>query len=89
MNGNWQLNWHLPAWHEGAEWAGPGHTLPQAPQFEASLVVSTHAAPQVVLVQSRVQAPFSQTWPEPQTFPQAPQFLGSELLSTQAPEHCS
>jgi hypothetical protein len=63
------------------------HTLPQPPQLDVSLVVSTHAAPQVVLLpQADAHVPFSQTWVWAQTFPQAPQFFGSEPWSTQLPE---
>lgn len=63
------------------------HTLPQAPQLEVSLLMSTQAAPQVVLApQASVHAEASQTCPAPQTFPHAPQFFGSELELTQLPE---
>jgi len=66
------------------------HTLPQPPQLEVSLVVSTQAASHVVLVpQSTAHAPFWQTCPVLQVLPQAPQFFGSELLLTQLPEHWS
>jgi hypothetical protein len=63
------------------------HTLPQAPQLEVSLAVSTQAAPQVVLLpQASAQLPLSQTSFVPQALPQAPQFLGSELWLTHLSE---
>ncbi len=59
------------------------HTVPQAPQFEVSLVVSTQDAPQVVFApQSVVHFPPWQTCPAPHALPHAPQFLGSEVWST-------
>jgi hypothetical protein len=65
-------------------------TLPQLPQLELSLVVSTQAPSQVLLLpQANAQLPFSQTWLAPQAFPHAPQFLGSELRLTQLPEQLS
>jgi hypothetical protein len=61
--------------------------LPQAPQFEVSLLVSTQAAPQVVLVpQAEVQAPFSHTCSVLQSLPHAPQFFGSDFWLTHVPE---
>jgi hypothetical protein len=58
------------------------HTVPQAPQFEVSLVVSTHDAPQVVFTpHSAVHLPPSQTCPAPQALPHAPQLLGSDVWS--------
>jgi len=56
------------------------HALPHAPQLAVSLVVSTQAAPQVVLSpQAGAQAPFWQTRPAAQALPHPPQFWGSEL----------
>jgi hypothetical protein len=60
------------------------------PQFDVSLVVSTQAAPHVVLSpQATAHAPFWQTWLAAQALPHAPQFCGSELWLTHAPEHAA
>ena len=61
--------------------------MPHAPQLEVSLVVSTHDAPQAVLLpQSVLQVPPWQNLPGPHIVPHAPQFFESELKSWQAPE---
>jgi len=63
------------------------HALLQSPQLAGSLFVSTHEAPQAVLVpQSVLQAPPWQNMFAPHTLPQAPQFFESERRSWHAPE---
>ena len=55
------------------------HPLPQAPQLFASVMRSTHVAPQVVcpVRQGDLQMPAAQPRPDVQTWPQPPQFSGS------------
>ena len=63
------------------------HTLPQAPQWEASLAVLTHDAPQSVWPggQTIWQRPSVQVWPALHAVPQAPQLRGSRWTSRHAP----
>jgi hypothetical protein len=63
----------------------PVQACPQAPQFAASLLVSTQAVPQVVwlLEQLELQLLLLQTWPLVQAVPQFPQWVASE--ATQEP----
>ena len=62
--------------------------MPQAPQFEVSLPVSTQEAPHFVLPpQAIMHAPPWQTMLAAQAFAQAPQFAESELSSTHLPLH--
>jgi len=64
--------------------------LPQPPQLDVSLVVSTQAAPQVVLLpQAEVQVPPSHTSLGAHVLPHAPQFLGSEPRLTHWPAQSS
>ncbi len=61
--------------------------MSQLPQCAAELVVSMHAALQLVLLPAQVSEHrlFEQTWPAGQAVPQAPQCDGSLEVSTQAP----
>jgi hypothetical protein len=80
MNGLRHWKSHFPLVHTGAACAGAVHTTLHVPQLEVSLPVSTHDAPQVVLLpQSALQVPALHTVPEPHSLPQAPQFFESEL----------
>jgi hypothetical protein len=63
------------------------HTVPQLPQFLASLLVSVHTPLQVVWPKGQVQRLLTQCCPEPkvQDVPQLPQLRSSLVMSTQAP----
>lgn len=67
----------------------PGQALAQAPQFFASLLVSTHEPPQSVAPAEQLDAhlPAEQTSPLAQALPQAPQFFGSTSVTTHTPPH--
>jgi hypothetical protein len=55
-------NPQAPAAQTGAPFGGAEHTLPHAPQFDVSILVSTQDPPQSVVSigQTRVQAPSEQ-----------------------------
>jgi hypothetical protein len=55
----------------------PEQTLPHAPQFDASELVSTQLPPQTVFPAPHVQAPLTQLAPLGQALPQPPQFDAS------------
>ena len=76
-------HWHAPDWHV----LPAPQTTPQAPQFELSLLVSTHALPHWVAPPAQTQLPLVHVLPAPQTTPQAPQFELSLLVSTHALPH--
>jgi len=60
--------------HTALPLVGTGHFMPQAEQFDASLVRSTQAVPQRVFVpQSTTQAPFSHSCPVEHLVPHEPQ----------------
>jgi hypothetical protein len=61
------------------------HTAPQLPQLLGSVVVSTHAVPQVVEVVAHPHTPPLQDCPLPQAMPHPPQFAGSVRKSVQPP----
>jgi hypothetical protein len=63
----------------------PPHAAPQLPQLLGSVVVSTHALPQVVEVAEHAQTPLVQDCPVPQTMPQPPQFEESVRKSVHVP----
>jgi hypothetical protein len=66
-----------------------GHAVPQVPQFDALVDVSTHVPPQSIwpighIIAAR-QAPIVQLWPIGHAVPQAPQLAGSVCVFTQVP----
>jgi hypothetical protein len=77
----------LPALHDGAACAGGMHTLPQLPQLEVSVSLSTQDVPQVVLLQATPHAPSWQTCRPAQALPHTPQLLASDSVSTHLSEH--
>jgi hypothetical protein len=74
---------HCPALQT---WFEP-QAVPQAPQFFASEVTSTHVPLQSVVPASQTQAWLLQIFPPEQAVPQAPQFCALLPRSTQPPEH--
>jgi hypothetical protein len=81
-----------PAGHAHALFAQskPGlHVSPQPPQFDGSVVASTHVPPQGTRPAGQVSthAPALQILPAPQTIPQPPQFVGSLAVVVQTPPH--
>jgi hypothetical protein len=58
---------------------------PQAPQFEALVRTSTHAAPQSCVPAGQLHAPEAQAPPVGQAWMQAPQLSGSVWRSVQPP----
>jgi hypothetical protein len=87
---------HAPAhrvfglWHRDVH-AAPlqtrpgGHTVPQAPQFEGSVSVSTQVPAQAMAFEGQVHAPLTHWKPAAQRRPHPPQFRGSVEVSTQPP----
>jgi hypothetical protein len=63
----------------------PPHAAPQLPQLLGSVVVSTHAVPQVVEVAEHAQTPPLQDCPVPQAMPHPPQFAESVRKSVHWP----
>lgn len=59
--------------------------VPQAPQFEVLVDVSTQAPLQAKRPLPQEQLPLTQVWPAPQVLPQAPQLLALVFMSTHAP----
>lgn len=81
-----------PHWllvHVGVWWAPTTHTVPHAPQFEVSAVVSTQEELQFVVptLQRRAQAPPEHTSDAPHDLPHCPQLFLSDARSTQVPLH--
>lgn len=74
-----------PATHACPE----GHALPQPPQCEASVAVSTQVPLHLVcpVGHGLVHVPPSQVCPVAHAFPQLPQFLASTLVSTHSVPH--
>lgn len=70
---------HCPAVHT----LPAPQTVPQAPQFCALVVVSTHASPQKLLPAGQVQAPCAQVRPPLHALPHVPQLLLSVATLTQ------
>jgi hypothetical protein len=62
----------------------PVQTVPHVPQFEGSVVVSTHVPPHPVFPGAQ-HKPLLHVAPAVQTVPHAPQLLESELRSRHAP----
>lgn len=58
------------------------HTVPQAPQFEASVMVFVHCVPQNVWFAGQVHEPVAQERPPLHTVPHVPQFMLSVWRST-------
>jgi hypothetical protein len=66
-----------------------GHAVPQAPQFNESAWVSTHAAPQSVRSIGQPQVPLLQPCPAGHALPHVPQLLVSACRSTHVPPQLS
>ena len=62
-----------------------GQIVPQAPQFEGSVCVSTQFPAHATALGGQVQAPLTHKKPGAQTRPHPPQFKGSLEVSTQPP----
>jgi hypothetical protein len=60
------------------------HAFMQAPQFCASVCVSTQELPQSVPA-AHAHLPATQLWPAPHTLPQLPQFCAELVVSRQVP----
>ena len=73
---------HELAWQNAAL---PVQTLPQAPQFWASLSSARQIPSQTTVPAGQTQDPATQAWPPPQACAQLPQWAGSVAVSTQAP----
>jgi hypothetical protein len=71
----------------GVASAGASQASPQAPQFSASRLTSTHLPAQTrsALAHERLQRPPEQTCPAGHAAPQAPQFAGSLATFRQRP----
>jgi len=61
-----------------------GHATPHAPQWVASIVVSTQAPLHTVWPLGQAQRPAVHRWSSGQTMPQPPQWVGSVVADTQA-----
>ena len=59
--------------------------MPHAPQFDGSVVVSTHAPPHDSRFPGQPHTPLVQAAPGAQALPHAPQFCGSFLVFTHWP----
>jgi hypothetical protein len=73
---------HAPAMHD----RGVVHRVPHAPQFEPSVMRSTHAAPHCVCPVGQRHVELAQVAVGGQTRPQLPQFAGSLESETQVAE---
>jgi hypothetical protein len=65
----------------------PLQVTPQAPQFDASVVASTHAPAHAIVPFGHVQRPLVHDWDSAQIALQAPQSWTSVARSTQPPLH--
>jgi hypothetical protein len=74
-------HWQLPA-----QTLPPVQAMPQAPQWEESVAMSTHTPPQSVFPCGHWQVPL-QILPPVHAVPQIPQLAGSVAVSTQLPLH--
>jgi hypothetical protein len=76
---------HFPS----AQVADEGHAIPHAPQFAASVDVSTHDVPHDTrpIAHAASHAPAEHASPASHTWPHEPQFFASFVKSTQALPH--
>jgi hypothetical protein len=79
----------MPAAHVGCALTAPSHTVPQAPQFDVSVCVSTQLPLQLAAPfgQSKPQLPAAHTSSAPQGVSQSPQCAASVRVSTHSSPH--
>lgn len=83
-----QVNPQCPIVQVAVPLVPAGQTLPQPPQFNGSVMVSTHRVPQIVAAEAgHEHIPCWHVWPPPHCRPHPPQFMLSELTSTHVVPH--
>jgi hypothetical protein len=62
--------------------------VPHVPQFDESVVGSTHVVPQCIgVLAPQAQSPAVHAWPPAHAVPHAPQLFGSVIVSVHALPH--